>query len=202
MAAAWLGSNGLTAVRLPSSICAACDVYQLNPIFRDTDPNTDKPELPPCTCKSKWKNTDKQCHNKSMSLSGCPTVAELKLCDPDYDEDQSWCETNEKWCQQQENADDEKMEGRGWAYCDAISQETELPACECKSSWTATTEDCTGGVATTFSGCPTGGQMKGCDSDYSSDSAQTWCETTRSRCREQTVHSDGTENMVRKSLQP
>jgi hypothetical protein len=131
-----------------------------------------------------------------MSLGGCPTLEQIRLCDPDYDVVQPWCETNEARCKEQEDGPGDTMEGMGWAYCDADTQITELPACECQSSWWASSSDCSSGVGSTFFACPSTKAIQSCDKAYTSDDEQTWCMTTRNRCREQTVKDDGTEDMV------
>ena len=160
-------------------------------------------ELPLCTCKSSWQFSDGICASNPMTMNGCPTLDQIKQCMPSAtDLDQSWCRTNEPLCREQEdNADTvgstEEMVGRGWAHCSAFSQETELPACECLSSWTLTASDCRNGSSREQRvwGCPTVAMISQCvggTADADADSEQTWCETTFARCREQT-HSTTAE---------
>jgi len=156
------------------------------------NPVTQKAQLPKCTCKSRWQNADGVCASSPIWLQGCPTVEQMKMCEENYEEgDQPWCETNEELCYEQENGwlqdgSEDLMVGRGWAYCDPFYQETELPACECEDQWTATAEDCRSGSGGTFYGCPTIRQIQQCEPRYTDSDTQSWCVTTRQRCREQT----------------
>mmetsp|Transcript_13781 Transcript_13781/g.35407 ORF Transcript_13781/g.35407 Transcript_13781/m.35407 type:complete len:511 (+) Transcript_13781:98-1630(+) len=159
------------------------------------NPETNVPELPQCTCKSRWENDE--CSSLFSVMKGCPTIEQLKQCNSSYtDDDQPWCETNERFCQQQEDGPGENMVGQSWAYCDSRTQETELPECECKSSWTTHLGDCPNGTAgQRLYRCPTVSQIRQCDPSYTNDDEQTWCRTTRARCREQTVMANGNEDM-------
>lgn len=154
-------------------------------------------ELPICTCKSSWKFAEGICANNPISVKGCPTVEQMKLCMVDFEEDdQPWCDTNEEYCREQEDdiAGTELMKWEGWSYCNPDTQETELPVCECESRWTA---NCSDGRNHTFLGCPAVERMQECDPTYTSEDTETWCDTKYERCREQTYHvRDPTENMV------
>jgi len=159
---------------------------------------TEETELPPCTCKSRWANTE-CASSTAVMMNGCPSPEAMAACDPnfDVDDDQPWCETNEPICQQQEDGPNELMVGRGWAYCDPEYQETELPECECQQTWSPDAADCTTSVGSTlsFRGCPPLAAISACQDN--SNETQSWCKTTRARCREQTYSVDGNdaENM-------
>jgi hypothetical protein len=164
---------------------------------------TQKPTLPYCTCKSQWFNKEDSCANMKggMRLSGCPTIEQIKKCEPDTDVnlDQSWCETEQDFCLEQVDWDDKTMTnnethmvGSGWAFCDSDSGETELPNCDCGSgdevTWTPDAEDCVNGATPVFSGCPINKEYTdacGLYDETSEGTEQPWCKTLQSRCKQQ-----------------
>lgn len=162
------------------------------------DPREGVAELPICTCKSSWKLAEENCASNPLTVKGCPTPEQIKQCVPDLEDGaQPWCDTNEVLCREQENVigSDEEMVGYGWSYCNSDDQYTELPACECESSWVET--NCTNGAPQqSFRGCPTVSDISKCY-PYEGDEEQTYCKTTANRCREQTFHvEDASEDMI------
>jgi hypothetical protein len=161
--------------------------------------DTEKTELPPCTCKSRWANP--VCNGSATFMSGCPSVESMQQCDPTFSEKsgQPWCTTNEDLCHEQEDSEDELMVGRGWAYCNPDRQEAELPECECQANWGPDQADCGnhGGEQLTFANCPSLEEISRCEPEFAAGVAQSWCRTTRSRCREQTWNVEhSSEDMV------
>ena len=80
--------------------------------------------LPPiCMCESSWDWTDasgvsETC--KKAHMRGCPTLEEIKMCEPEAVKGDTWCNTKDMWCREQSHADDSF--GKGWVYCDPITQ--------------------------------------------------------------------------------
>jgi hypothetical protein len=172
-----------------------------------------KPQLPFCTCKSKWTHSEGVCANMKggMFMYGCPSTEVMAACEPDYtEEDVPWCETNEDECLQQENWDqpdlgdeDTKMIGQGWAYCDPSTQQTQLPQCTCiddDDGWQPSATSCT--VAgkgnkqlPTFYGCPTLTELESaCGPDFA-DEDQPYCHTYQERCDDQSDVNDDEGDM-------
>jgi len=162
---------------------ATLDMY--NESWTFCDPITQKSELPICTCKKKWTVDTEEC---SLPLSGCTEAYVTNHCFPNR-ENQSWCETDQEHCLQQEDEIiDGKifdaMVGQGWAYCDISTATTTLPSCTCESQWDDTCKD----DVKIFSNCPSFDSLKKCGSATTAYSASSWCKTTRARCLEQTHH--------------
>lgn len=162
-------------------------------------PETQLPELPRCTCKSSWQIDSGLCGSRPVTIEGCPTIDQMQRCYPDYD-GQMRCDTNEDLCLEQEDEiryDGERMVGMGWAYCDPVYGEPELPVCECEDEWNATASDCRDGETKTFHGCPSISLIEDCLSNHMIDGGdQTWCSTKRQRCREQTVSKSVTDDVM------
>ena len=158
------------------------------------DAETQKPELPHCTCANAWENDEGDCAQSGDVYNGCPTVEQLRKCNSNYT-GTSWCVTNEAECQEQEDwpwEGGEAQVGQGWAYCDAEDQRTELPVCECEARWSPDQADCDDGVnasALSFSTCPTHEELMKCQGHRKSTD-QSYCATKQDRCRQQ---SDGPE---------
>lgn len=77
-----------------------------------------------------------------------------------------------------------EADGSGWVYCDAKTNEPELPQCECMDSWLNTEETCAGDPME-LRGCPTSAEVGQCEED-----SRSWCYTKDSYCREQNSHDD------------
>jgi len=169
-------------------------------------PKTQDAELPGCTCAQIWLNGQgENCMNSRnrKRISGCPTVDELKQCDPSYD-GKAWCLTNEARCLEQVDCPDcdeeseHEMEGDQWAYCQPDSQVTEMPDCECEDEWTPNAEDCPGlAVLPTFNQCPSANEMAKCPGMFEGRGSgqKTWCHTKQDRCKQQS-ESDVFPSMV------
>ena len=66
------------------------------------DAATQAPTLPSCTCAARWLNQENYCGRSAKRNRGCPSVEELRECDPGYN-GSSWCLTNEAECMEQED---------------------------------------------------------------------------------------------------
>ena len=157
------------------------------------DAETQKPELPYCTCATVWENDEGDCAQSGEVYAGCPTIQQLRKCNSNYT-GSSWCVTNEAECQEQEDWEGgEPQVGQGWAYCDAEYQVTELPVCECEEQWNPVQADCDDGVdasALIFSTCPTHEELQKCESNRKSTD-QSYCATKQGRCRQQSADEYG-----------
>jgi hypothetical protein len=147
-------------------------------------------------------------------MSSCPTIEELRECDPSYKwTDQSWCETQEEACLEQEDwydsyapSNETYMVGAGWAYCDPVTKEPELPNCDCGDSetgleqWTPVESECPGFNWKTrpegpvFSGCTTTDDYLaacGQEPNYDQGVDLPWCYTMQGRCKQQSTSTYG-----------
>jgi|ERR1719272_297845 len=180
--------------------------------------NNGVPQKPFCTCKSSWKHTEGRCaHSKGGSrMKGCPTIEQLRECEPDItDYAQSWCETEEEDCFEQENwvdsvdALNETIQvGEGWAYCSPTTGEAELPNCDCGSpsgeaEWSPDSNDCPDVDYTqteakslpipVFTGCVTTQKIAdACGPDVWEMPGVDlpWCNTIQKRCKQQSSSSE------------
>lgn len=162
------------------------------------DAATQKPTLPHCTCASRWLNEEGYCGRSGKRNQGCPTIEEIRECDPDYN-GTNWCLTNEAECLEQEDWAEETQVGAGWAFCDVQTQSAELPVCECEDQWSPSQDDCDDDVdasSLTFDTCPTHAQLQKCKKNHKSTD-QSFCSTKQDRCRQQSPSSsDEVDNMV------
>jgi len=151
-------------------------------------------DLPDCVCKSSWKHNEYKCNStifgevKAAMFNGCPKLSELSKCE--YEPEQSWCETTETRCKQQSG----ESVSDGWVYCDAETQEPQLPFCTCKASWAHKEFNCKnmkGGMK--MSGCPTIEEIAKCEPDTDIVLGQSWCETEQDFCLEQVDWEDKNE---------
>jgi hypothetical protein len=72
-----------------------------------------------CECEDTWYNRAGSCApgvGQEMSLRGCPTVAELRICDSA--QDTAWCQSKDKRCKGQVGNE----VGQGWFACDSETQ--------------------------------------------------------------------------------
>lgn len=131
----------------------------------------------------------------SSKTKGCPSMEQLQDCDPDYI-GENWCITNEMTCKQQADCvgcDDESFDeqiGQGWAFCDYLSGEAELPVCECMDSWQPDPADCPKADPSklpTFTKCSSAEDIyKACGKvENNGKMGQAYCKTKQATCKEQ-----------------
>jgi hypothetical protein len=168
-------------------------------------PETQKPELPGCTCAQIWLNgqgENCQSTRNRQRVVGCPTKEELQECDPTYD-GKAWCLTNEAKCLEQidcptcSEESEHSMEGDQWAYCDPDTQEAELPDCECEETWVPDKVDCPDlEVMPRFASCPTIEELGKCNKAYKTGfEDEPYCKTKQEKCKQQSK-SEVYDNMV------
>ena len=90
--------------------------------------------------------------------------------------------------------------GEHWAFCDAETEEAELPDCVCQGSWTVEDEICKsldGAAEVAFEGCPSEKAWASRCANKRNGMGQPWCKTTQQRCKQQSGSNDKyIENMV------
>lgn len=175
--------------------------------------NNGAPQKPFCTCKSSWKHKEGKCaHSKGgKRMKGCPTLEQLQECEPDMAwPDQSWCETEEADCFEQEDwidsvdsLNDTMQIGEGWAYCSPETGHAELPNCFCGSpsgedEWSPDSSDCTTVDYTSekppvFTGCVDAVSFAAKCGQASLNTPGVdlpWCNTIQHRCKQQSSSSE------------
>jgi hypothetical protein len=172
------------------------DVEMVGQSWTYCDVATQTAELPMCECKSKWQNEMDGCESAPTWMTGCPTVEQMALCEPDYSVgDAPWCETYQPTCKFQwdheEDGEAVDMVGDSWAYCSPESQtpiwtDEWLPKCQCKDSWQHSEDLCNSTVpgnraAMTYTGCPTLSNLATCEFEP----VMSWCDTTEELCEGQ-----------------